>query len=154
MPFVALLSGVDVPPRFWTIGSWCLSQSRASKEGHTHNTLEQPIAFFAANQEGAPAQWKGNRGAASKRRPHETGGHRPNAGKGPGGRRRTRRENGGAGFLKKMVPRIFLPGTMSHAKKDPVHEDILARIELRFKKQGLNSTRLKYRPATRAEATN
>jgi len=60
----------------------------------------------------------------------------------------------GAGFLKKMVPRIFLPGTMSHAKKDPVHEDILARIELRFKKQGLNSTRLKYRPATRAEATN
>ena len=130
MPFVAPLSGVDMPPRFWTIGSWCLSQSRASTEGHTHITLEQPIALFAANPEGAPAQWKGKRGGRiEKEAPRDwwTPSERREGTRGAGAN--AERKTGGR-LLEEMVPGIVLPGTMSHAKKDPVHKGSLARIEL------------------------
>ena len=67
-------------------------------------------------------------------------------GRDPGGGGERGEKTGGR-LLEEMVPGIFLPGTMSHAKKDPVHKGILARIELRIKKKGLS--RLKYRLATR-----
>ena len=102
-----------MPPRFWTIGSWCLSQSRASTEGHTHNTLEQLIALFAANPEGASAQWKGKRGGRiEKEAPRDwwTPSERREGTRGAGAN--AERKTGGLKLRKEPVPTKVGPAAL------------------------------------------